>query len=54
VFEVREGKAKSRPVTVGVERQGQVVIREGLSGGETLVLKPGDAVKDGAAVKVKS
>jgi RND family efflux transporter MFP subunit len=54
VFEIREGKAKSRAVTVGIERQGQVVIREGLSGGETLVLKPGEAVKDGAAVKVKS
>jgi HlyD family secretion protein len=54
VFEIREGKARSRPVTVGIERQGQVVIREGLSGGETLVLKPGEAVKDGAAVKVKS
>jgi HlyD family secretion protein len=54
VFEIREGKAKARPVTVGIERQGQVVIREGLSGGETLVLRPGDAVKDGAAVKVKS
>ena len=54
VFEVREGKAKSRPVTLGAERQGQVVVREGLAGGETLVLRPGDAVKDGAAVKVKS
>jgi HlyD family secretion protein len=54
VFEIREGKARSRPVTLGVERQGQVVIRDGLSGGETLVLRPGDAVKDGAAVKVKA
>jgi RND family efflux transporter MFP subunit len=54
VFEVREGKAKARPVTIGSERQGQVVIREGLSGGETLIVRPGDTVKDGAAVKVKS
>jgi HlyD family secretion protein len=54
VFEIREGKARSRPVTVGIERQGQVVIREGLSGGETLVVRPGEAVRDGAAVKVKS
>jgi RND family efflux transporter MFP subunit len=53
VFEIREGKAKTRPVTVGVERQGQLVIREGLSGGETLVVRPSDAVKDGVAVKVK-
>ena len=54
VFEIREGKAKTRLVTLGMERQGQVVIREGLSGGETLILRPGEAVKDGAAVKVKS
>ena len=54
VFEIREGKAKARPVTVGIERQGQVVVREGLSGGETLVRQPGEAVKDGAAVRVKS
>jgi hypothetical protein len=54
VFEIREGKAKARSVVTGVERQGQIVVREGLSGGETLVLKPGDAVKDGVAVKVKS
>jgi RND family efflux transporter MFP subunit len=54
VFEIREGRAKARAVVTGVERQGQVVVREGLSGGETLVLKPGDAVKDGVAVKVKS
>jgi RND family efflux transporter MFP subunit len=53
VFEIREGKARSRPVTVGVERQGQVVIREGLSGGETLIVRPGEGVTDGAAVKVK-
>ena len=53
VFEIREGRAKSRLVTVGVERQGQVVIREGLSGGETLIVRPGEAVRDGAAVKVK-
>jgi len=54
VFEIREGKAKARSVVTGVERQGQIVVREGLSGGETLVLKPGEAVKDGVAVKVKS
>jgi hypothetical protein len=38
---------------VGVERQGQVVIREGLSGGETLIVRPGEGVTDGAAVKVE-
>jgi RND family efflux transporter MFP subunit len=53
VFEVREGKAKARPVTLGAERQGQVVVRDGLAGGELLVLRPGDEIKDGATVRVK-
>ena len=52
VFEVRDGKAKARPVTGGSERQGRVVV-QGLSGGETLIAKPGDAITDGVAVKVK-
>ena len=29
-------------------------MKEGLSGGETLVLRPKDDLKDGATVKVKS
>jgi RND family efflux transporter MFP subunit len=53
VFEIREGKAKARTVVTGVERQGNLVVREGLAGGETLVIRPGDAVKDGVSVKVK-
>ena len=53
VFEVRDGKTRARPVTLGAERQGQVVVRDGLAGGETLVLRPGDAIRDGAAVKIK-
>jgi RND family efflux transporter MFP subunit len=53
VFVVQEGRLRLRPVTTGTERQGQVVVKEGLAGGETLVLKPGEALKDGDAVKVK-
>jgi RND family efflux transporter MFP subunit len=53
VFEIREGKAKARTVVTGLERQGNLVVREGLAGGETLVIRPGDAVKDGVQVKVK-
>jgi RND family efflux transporter MFP subunit len=53
VFEIRDGKTRARPVTLGAERQGQVVVRDGLAGGETLVLRPADSIKDGAAVKVK-
>ena len=53
VFEVVDGKAKRRAVTVGGERQGRVVIREGLSGGEMLVSRPPEGLKDGDAVRVK-
>jgi len=53
VFEVREGKARSRAIVVGVERSGQVIVKEGLAGGETLVSNPPETLKDGDAVKVK-
>jgi RND family efflux transporter MFP subunit len=53
VFEVREGKVLRRAVVVGPERSGQVVVREGLSGGETLVSSPPETLKDGDAVRVK-
>ncbi len=53
VFLVREGKAQARTVSTGTERQGQVVIREGLSGGEILISRPPETLKDGDAVRVK-
>ena len=53
VFLVREGKVEARKVVLGTERQGQVIVQEGLAGGETIVAKPGDELKDGASVKVK-
>jgi HlyD family secretion protein len=53
VFLVRAGKAVARPVVLGTERKGQLIVKEGLSGGETLVARPKDDLKDGAAVKVK-
>ena len=53
VFLLREGKAVARAVTLGTERQDQVVIKEGLAGGETVVVKPPDTLKDGDAVRVK-
>jgi len=54
VFLVRDGKAVAKPVVVGAERKGQVVVKAGLSGGEVLVSRPKDDLKDGAAVKVRS
>jgi HlyD family secretion protein len=53
VFEIREGKALARPVTVGVERQGVLVVRSGLAGGEVLVSRPPETLKDGDSVRVK-
>jgi RND family efflux transporter MFP subunit len=53
VFVVREGRAQAREVVLGTERQGRVIVREGLAGGETLVVRPKDELRDGAAVKVK-
>ena len=53
VFLVREGKAQARAVVLGTERQGQVIVQDGLAGGETIVAKPGDELKDGAPVRVK-
>jgi RND family efflux transporter MFP subunit len=53
VFLVREGKAQARTVVLGTERQGQVVVKDGLAGGETIVAKPGDELKDGSPVRVK-
>lgn len=53
VFLVREGKAQARAVVLGTERQGQVIVQDGLAGGETIVAKPGDELKDGATVRVK-
>jgi RND family efflux transporter MFP subunit len=49
----REGRAQARAVVLGTERQGQVIVKHGLAGGETLVAKPGDELEDGAPVKVK-
>ncbi|HXY40175.1 MAG TPA: efflux RND transporter periplasmic adaptor subunit [Vicinamibacteria bacterium] len=54
VFLVRDGKAMAKPVVVGAERKGQLVVKAGLSGGEVLVSRPKDDLKDGASVRVKS
>ena len=53
VFEVRDGKVRARPVVTGGERQGQVVVSEGLAGSETLVARPPETLKDGDTVRIK-
>jgi HlyD family secretion protein len=54
VFLVRDGRVAQRVVVKGLERQGQVAIKQGLSGGETLVVNPPEALRDGVVVKVSS
>ena len=53
VFEVKDGKARQRAILTGPTRQGQVVVTQGLSGTETLVVRPPESLRDGDAVKVK-
>ncbi len=53
VFEVVGGKARLRGISAGAERQGVVVVKRGLAGGETLVSKPPEGLKDGDAVRIK-
>ena len=54
VFEVVEGgTVRAQGVVTGPERQGQVLVREGLTGSETLVARPPDSLKDGDKVRIK-
>ena len=54
VFLVRDGKVHERPVVVGTPRQGQVIVKDGLAGGETLVAQPPDDLADGDSVRIKA
>jgi RND family efflux transporter MFP subunit len=53
VFEVVADRARVKPVRVGLRQRDQVVISEGLTGGETLVLSPPAELTDGDPVRVK-
>lgn len=53
VFEVVAGALKQRAIETGAEREGRVVVRSGLAGGESLVSKPAETLKDGDKVKVQ-
>jgi HlyD family secretion protein len=52
VFEVKDGRAQQREVKTAAVREGHVEIASGLAGGETVVLRPGEALQDGARVSV--
>ncbi len=54
VFELQDGRARQRAVRTGLERNDEVVIQQGLSGSETLIVRPPESLRDGLAVRVKS
>lgn len=54
VFEVQGGTVRERTITAGPERDGQVEVKQGLAGGESLVARPPDSMRDGDAVRTKA
>ena len=54
VFEVREGRARALSVETAGTRGGETVVRHGLSGTETLVLRPPTTLRDGDKVRIRS
>lgn len=55
VFEVGDDKkVHEMTITTGIENQDQVIVKQGLTGSETLVLHPSDKLKEGDVVKFKS
>jgi len=54
VFTVEDNKARAMPVVTGADLRGQVIVKQGLAGGETIVNNPPQKLKDGDAIRVKS
>jgi HlyD family secretion protein len=47
VFVDQDGRARLRPITVGLMNDSHAEVKQGLAAGEAIVLFPSDAVKDG-------
>jgi RND family efflux transporter MFP subunit len=54
VFEIEDNKARALPVVTGADLHGQLIVKQGLSGGEALVSNPPQKLKDGDVVKIKN
>ncbi len=54
VFAIENNKALAMPITTGAELHGQLIVKQGLAGTETLVNNPPQKLKDGDLVRVKS
>ncbi len=53
VFAIEDNKARALPITTGADLHGQIIVKQGLAGGETIVSNPPQKLKDGDVVKVK-
>jgi RND family efflux transporter MFP subunit len=54
VFAIDDNKAHAMPVTTGADLHGQIIVKQGLAGSETIVNNPPQKLKDGDVVKAKS
>jgi RND family efflux transporter MFP subunit len=52
VWVVENGRVASRPIQLGRERDASVEVLSGLAGGESVIVDPPAALKDGARVRV--
>lgn len=53
VFQVDDRKVRMIPVIIGNDLNGQVIVKNGLVGSETLVLNPPQKLQEGDVIKVK-
>ena len=53
VWIVHNGRVSSRAVRLGRERGSGIEVEQGLEGGESVVLRPGTSLRDGAPVRVR-
>jgi RND family efflux transporter MFP subunit len=54
VFAIDNNKAREVAVITGNDLKGQVIVKSGLSGSETLINNPAQKIVDGSSVKIKS
>ena len=54
VYVVENNKAHEVTVVTGNELKGQVIVKSGIAGTETLVNNPPQKIQDGSSVKIKS
>lgn len=53
VFQIQDGRVMEKSISVGGERDGNLVVKSGLTGSEMIVNKPPESLKSGDRVRVK-